>query len=88
LSDICAQVPTVNQNLARSLFNIIDTVTARFYPVPEGKATSEEPPTEEQLNDLIKHIEPIFWFALIWSVGASMDAAGRIKFDKWVCDLL
>jgi dynein heavy chain len=84
----CAEpVPTVNSNLARSMMNIIDTFTARFIIV-EGRVSAEEPPTEEELDGLIKHIEPVFWFALIWSVGASIDMTGRRKFDILVRNMM
>jgi dynein heavy chain len=80
----CAEpVPTVNNNLARSLMNILDTVFARFIVV-EGQASSVEPPTEEELANLIKHIEPLFLFALVWSVGATTDKGGREKFDTFL----
>ena len=44
----------------------------------------EKPITEEQLARLNELIEPWFSFALIWSIGATCDNDGRVKFSEWL----
>eukprot|EP00606_Chrysophyceae_sp_TOSAG23-5_P000662 GSChrysophyteH2.ASY1.ANO1.84.1 assembled CDS len=36
------------------------------------------------IADLVTTIEPLFMFALVWSVGATTNAAGRVRFDGWL----
>ena len=41
---------------------------------------------EEQTNMLIAH----FFFAIVWSVGATLDTSSRLKFDEFfrgLCDM-
>jgi len=33
-------------------------------------------------------MEQVFLYALIWSTGATTDNEGRVKFDKWLRDLI
>lgn len=33
-------------------------------------------------------IEPLFIFSVVWCVGASTDNDGRVKFDRWMRDLI
>ena len=40
--------------------------------------------TQEALDKLPSLIEPWFIFALIWSVGATCDNDGRVKFSDWM----
>jgi dynein heavy chain len=37
---------------------------------------------------ILQVIEPLFIFSIVWSVGASCDNDGRLKFDTWMKDLL
>lgn len=70
-------VPSVNCNLVRSLLNILDAFFAPWVP------QADEAPSDE-VELLVKHVESIFFFALIWSVGATTDAKGRVKFDQFL----
>lgn len=40
--------------------------------------------SEEALQKLPDLIEPWFFFSLIWSIGASCDNDGRVKFSDWL----
>lgn len=61
-------------------------------PHARARAVETEPGSEPQappgaaLGEAAKaaQLEGLFWFALVWSVGASCDAAGRAKFDRFV----
>ena len=72
-------VPTVDNNLAESLMRILDCYLEPYQAV-EGRA----PPTDVMIADLITCIEPLFIFALIWSVGATTNEEGRHKFDAFL----
>ena len=40
--------------------------------------------TQEAVEKLPSLIEPWFIFSLIWSVGATCDNDGRVKFNEWL----
>ena len=42
------------------------------------------PPKFSPVEAMLRHIEPMFTFALIWSVGATTDVHGRQKFDHYL----
>ena len=78
-------VPSVDNNLTRSLMNIIDCL---FKPIVK-QATDEtldedEKLSPQQLNNINNAADNIFIFALMWSVGATTNTAGREKFDQFV----
>ncbi|KAK7495478.1 hypothetical protein BaRGS_00013176, partial [Batillaria attramentaria] len=53
---------------------------------PPTLSMSEQKVREEQTNMLIAH----FFFAMVWSVGATLDANSRVKFDeffKTLCEM-
>ncbi len=41
---------------------------------------------QEQLDRIVELIEPWFIFALIWTVGGTVDTNGRHKFSDWLRD--
>lgn len=72
-------VPTVDNNLVQSLLRILDCY---FYPYApeEGKA----PPSEVMIADLVTCVDALFLFALVWSIGASVDDRSRKHFDAFL----
>ena len=46
----------------------------------------DRPPPPDKLSRLKELIEPWFVFSLVWSVGATGDAAGRQRFSAWLRD--
>ncbi len=94
LLDVCIQfvrrqcvepVPSVDNNLAATLRRLLDAVLQPYVPV-EGVARTEE--SENTLANILAHIEPIFLQSLIWSVGATTDRDGRIKFSAFLRALI
>jgi dynein heavy chain len=71
--------PTMDNNLAQSLMHLLSCYMDQYKEV-EG----EEPPTPEELAKIVKHAEPLFIFSLVWSVGCTVNLAGRQKFDSWL----
>ena len=72
--------PTSNANLVRSLTNLIDCQLDEFLNEKLIKDVTEE----------IKNgwIEGVFFFALVWSIGATVNDEGRIFFDRALRDML
>jgi len=71
-------VNTVQPNLWRSIFNILDGFL-KEYIVAEGEVVEKE--REEALTH---NVEQIFMFAMIWGVSASSDTVSRSKFSDWI----
>ncbi|RDD38836.1 Dynein heavy chain 1, axonemal [Trichoplax sp. H2] len=71
-------VTTVDSNLVTSLCNILDSFFSPFIP-KEGYPNDNDGIPE--MDDLI---EMWFIFALVWSIGATCDMDGRIKFDSYL----
>ena len=43
----------------------------------------DKPIPEERIARLGELIEPWFIFSMVWTIGATCDNDGRVKFDKW-----
>lgn len=53
---------------------------------PPAMSAMEQKVREDQTNMIVAH----FFFAIIWSVGATLDASSRLKFDeffKTLCEM-
>uniref|UniRef100_G3NCJ3 Dynein axonemal heavy chain 7 n=1 Tax=Gasterosteus aculeatus aculeatus TaxID=481459 RepID=G3NCJ3_GASAC len=72
--------PTSDTNLVKSLMNLIDCMMDEFHNEAEMKSMNEK--------DIGSWLEGIFVFCLVWSVGASCDDSGRLKFDAVVREAL
>ena len=71
-------VATVDNNLAQSLFRIMDCYLADYLE-GEGKSVSTD-----RVEDLLTMIPQLWVFSLIWSIGTTTDLPGREKFDSWL----
>lgn len=69
-------VPTVNNNVAQSLMRLL---TCLFKPWVD---TELKTVSEEEITDLEAMLEPLFVFALVWSIGCTSNGEGRIKFSN------
>ena len=75
--------PTVDNNLAESIMNILDSYVEAYQPA-EGKP----PPTDLMIADLITCIDAVFMFALVWSVGAITHEGERGMYDIYLRTLM
>ena len=39
--------------------------------------TEAKPPSPDEINNLQRHLVPLYLFTLVWSVGATCDDKGR-----------
>lgn len=78
----CAEpVPTVDNNLVKSCIQLMDAFLDEYIPI-EGSKTNED--RAKNWAKTKPHIEALFLQSLIWSVGASTDAEGRMKFSNYL----
>eukprot|EP00026_Physarum_polycephalum_P000043 Phypoly_transcript_00043.p1 GENE.Phypoly_transcript_00043~~Phypoly_transcript_00043.p1 ORF type:complete len:2765 (+),score=358.08 Phypoly_transcript_00043:606-8297(+) len=80
-------VPTTDSNLAKSLMNILDCLVAPYVSDPEESQTTNAEGAmslPQSYPPIATILEPCFLFALVWSVGASVDHEGRMKFDAFL----
>lgn len=71
--------PTVDNNLAESLMRILDC-----YLDPYVEREGQPPATDLMIADLITCIEPLFVFALVWSICSTTNESGRRMFDAFL----
>ncbi|XP_035507000.1 dynein axonemal heavy chain 7 isoform X2 [Scophthalmus maximus] len=72
--------PTSDTNLVKSLMDLMDSMMDEFHDEEKMKSMKEK--------DVCSWLEGIFVFCLVWSVGASCDDPGRVKFDAVVREVL
>ncbi|XP_036367019.1 dynein heavy chain 1, axonemal-like isoform X1 [Octopus sinensis] len=71
-------VSTVDSNLTFSFFKLLN---CHFEPFRLDDPKTKPP---EYLNFLKQLIEPWFFFCMIWTIGATCDHDGRVKFSEWI----
>jgi dynein heavy chain len=72
-------LPSVNNALVQSFFNLMDTYFAEYIEVDDGR----DKKTPEEVNYFMSKIESIFIFCIIWSMTATVDAIGRKIFNNF-----
>ncbi|KAJ3159379.1 Dynein heavy chain 1, axonemal [Geranomyces michiganensis] len=77
-------VPTSNGHLATNLMKILHCMLAPYWQVDVETAAGATPQSPEIVDKFTQSLEPFFFFALVWSVGATTDRDGRAKFDSWM----
>ena len=77
-------VPSVDANLCRSLMNIIDCLLKPYLINTSPDIDEEEKIPAKTIQAINDGADSLFIFALIWSVGASTNSAGRKKFDAFI----
>ncbi|KAL3685151.1 hypothetical protein R1sor_003173 [Riccia sorocarpa] len=89
-------VPTSSINLAKSFMNLFESLLDEFKtPVVKEKRGSQAPAAIEyeglpcpKGEDAVLWLQGLFVMAVIWSIGATVDAEGRAKFNSFLHKLL
>eukprot|EP01083_Nonionella_stella_P111300 326422_1 len=77
-------VPSVDNNLCRSLMNVIDCLLEPFVSKQAPEVDEEDRIPKKVMDAINAAADSIFIYALIWSVGATTNSAGRKKLDAWL----
>ncbi|RKP19398.1 hypothetical protein ROZALSC1DRAFT_14025, partial [Rozella allomycis CSF55] len=77
------KVPTMNSALVQSCLKLIDYFVAELLKVEKG-----EDGDGDKSGLLVDALELIFFFSLVWSVGATFGLEHREKFDKFIRELM
>ncbi|XP_030585284.1 LOW QUALITY PROTEIN: dynein heavy chain 1, axonemal-like [Archocentrus centrarchus] len=72
-------ITSLDSSLTCSLLKLLDCFFSPFHVKESGR-----PPPQKKLNRLKELIEPWFFFSLVWSVGATGDAASCQRFSAWL----
>ncbi|KAL4429885.1 hypothetical protein ABPG74_022908 [Tetrahymena malaccensis] len=75
-------VDSMNNNLAQSLMRNLNCFLVNYVDTDFKKIPAEE------IEKLLEHLEQIFIFSLIWSIGCTITYEGRVKFDKYLRGLM
>lgn len=79
----CAEpVITVDNNLAASMFRLMDCYMEPYRDTELKKCSAEE------VEDLEQMIEAIFIFTIVWSVGCTTNLEGRAKFNNKIKEIM
>ncbi|XP_037045747.1 dynein heavy chain 2, axonemal [Bradysia coprophila] len=75
------QVPTNELNLIQSFTRLMDCLAVP----PKRSQESEENPADDENEEMLTKMW--FFFCLVWSIGATVDEAGREKFDSFIREM-
>lgn len=75
------QVPTNELNLIQSFTRLMDCLAVP----PKRSQDSEENPADDENEEILTKMW--FFFCLVWSIGATVDEAGREKFDSYIREM-
>ncbi|XP_068442262.1 dynein axonemal heavy chain 1 [Clinocottus analis] len=78
-SSVKEVITSLDSNLTCSLLKLMDC----FFS-PYATKQDKRPPPQNKLLRLAELIEPWFFFSLVWSVGATGDAASCKRFSAWL----
>eukprot|EP00928_Gymnodinium_smaydae_P009061 TRINITY_DN13347_c0_g3_i1.p1 TRINITY_DN13347_c0_g3~~TRINITY_DN13347_c0_g3_i1.p1 ORF type:complete len:4331 (+),score=1052.12 TRINITY_DN13347_c0_g3_i1:55-13047(+) len=73
-------VQTQDTNLVMSLFKLLDCYFAAFVPNELKPAAA----FKEQIADFAPALQPLFFFCVVWSLGASCDGPSRVAFSEYL----
>ena len=69
---------TVDPCIGSALMKLLDCYFVKYIESEIKKITPE------QITELEKQIKSIYFFCFIWSIGATTNAVGRERFNKWL----